>query len=55
MGLGGMLGSLFGGYYWEAFSPELVFTMAAIACGVAFVIAYMWVGREITQNKAALG
>ncbi|MGZ8186179.1 MAG: MFS transporter [Methylobacter sp.] len=55
MGLGGMLGSLFGGYYWEALSPELVFTMAAIACSVAFVIAYMWVGREITQNKAALG
>ncbi|MDD5580123.1 MAG: MFS transporter [Methylobacter sp.] len=55
MGLGGMLGSLFGGYYWEALRPELVYTMAAIACSIAFVIAYMWVGREITQNKAALG
>lgn len=55
MGLGGMLGSLFGGYYWEALSPELVYTMAAVACSVAFVIAHIWVGREITQNKAALG
>ncbi|CAA9891616.1 MFS transporter, PPP family, 3-phenylpropionic acid transporter [Candidatus Methylobacter favarea] len=54
MGLGGMLGSLFGGYYWEALSPELVYTMAAATCGIAFIIAYTWVGREITQNKAAL-
>jgi len=54
-GLGGMLGSLYSGYYWEPLGSRLVYSMAAICCSIAFVIAYIWVGRENAQNKAALG
>ena len=44
-GLGGMLGSLYSGYYWESLGPRFVYTMAALCCSIAFVIAYLWVGR----------
>jgi PPP family 3-phenylpropionic acid transporter len=54
-GLGGMLGSLYSGYYWESLGSRLVYSMAAICCSIAFVIAYAWVGRENAQNPAALG
>jgi len=54
-GLGGMLGSYYSGYYWESLGAEFVYTMAAICCGVAFLIAYLWVGRENAQNKVVLG
>lgn len=54
-GLGGMLGSLYSGYYWESLGSRLVYSMAAICCSIAFVIAYVWVGRENAQNPAALG
>ena len=54
-GLGGMLGSLYSGYYWESLGSRFVYSMAAICCGIAFVIAYIWVGRENAQNKAVLG
>ena len=54
-GLGGMLGSLYSGYYWESLGPRFVFSIAAICCGIAFVIAYLWVGRENTKNLAVLG
>ena len=45
-GLGGMLGSLYSGYYWDSLGSRFVYSMAAICCGIAFVIAYIWVGRE---------
>jgi len=45
-GLGGMLGSLYAGYCWESQSPEFVYLVAAVFCGVALLIAYVWVGRE---------
>lgn len=45
-GLGGMLGSLYAGYYWESQSPEFVYLIAAICCTVALLIAYLWVGRK---------
>jgi len=51
-GLGGMLGSLYSGYYWESLGSEFVYAMAAFVCGVAFIIAYLWVGRENSQSKA---
>ncbi|MFA6051786.1 MAG: MFS transporter [Methylobacter sp.] len=54
-GLGGMLGSYYSGQYWESLGAEFVYSMAAICCGVAFLIAYLWVGRENAQNKAVLG
>jgi MFS transporter, PPP family, 3-phenylpropionic acid transporter len=45
-GLGGMLGSLFSGYYWDALGSHLIYSAAAASCGIAFVVAYMWVGRS---------
>ncbi|MEQ1528015.1 MAG: MFS transporter [Methylococcales bacterium] len=45
-GLGGMLGSLYSGYYWQLLGAEIVFSIAAGCCVLAFVIAYAWVGRE---------
>ncbi|MGR9012787.1 MAG: MFS transporter [Gammaproteobacteria bacterium] len=45
-GLGGMVGSYYSGYYWESLGAELVYSMAAIFCSIAFAIAYIWVGRE---------
>ncbi len=53
-GLGGMLGSYYSGYYWESFGAEFVYSMAAVCCSVAFVIAYIWVGRESSQDGAVL-
>lgn len=44
-GLGGMLGSLFSGYYWEVLGSHAIYSIAAVSCGVAFVVAYIWVGR----------
>ena len=44
-GLGGMIGSLLSGRYWETLGSHVVFTAAAIACGIAYIIAYIWVGR----------
>jgi PPP family 3-phenylpropionic acid transporter len=54
-GLGGMLGSYYSGYYWELLGAEFVYSMAAICCSMAFLIAYLWVGRENAQNKVVLG
>jgi PPP family 3-phenylpropionic acid transporter len=54
-GLGGMLGSYYSGYYWESMGPTLIFSSAAVVSGVAFVIAYIWVGRESSQNSPVLG
>jgi len=54
-GLGGMLGSYFSGYYWDLFGAEFVYSVAAALCSLAFIIAYIWVGRESSHNKAVLG
>lgn len=51
-GLGGMVGSYYSGYYWESFGAEFVYSMAAVFCTIAFVIAYIWVGRKNSQNRA---
>ncbi len=45
-GLGGMIGSLASGQYWESLGSHVVYTAAAMACGIAFIIAYIWVGRQ---------
>lgn len=44
-GLGGMLGSLYAGYYWESQGPEFVYLIAALCCTLALLIAYLWVGQ----------
>jgi PPP family 3-phenylpropionic acid transporter len=54
-GVGGMLGSYYSGYFWESLGSRFVYTMAALCCSIAFVIAFIWVGRENTQNPVALG
>jgi PPP family 3-phenylpropionic acid transporter len=54
-GLGGMLGSLYSGYYWESLGSRLVYSMAAICCGIAFMIAFVWVDRENARNPATVG
>jgi len=51
-GLGGMIGSYYSGYYWESFGAEFVYSMAAAFCCIAFIIAYIWVGRESSRNRA---
>lgn len=48
MGLGGMLGSLSSGYYWELLAPEFIYSICAACCSMALLIAYIWVGREKT-------
>lgn len=45
-GLGGMLGSLYSGYFWERLGASQVFAIAALASGLALLIAYLAVGRE---------
>jgi PPP family 3-phenylpropionic acid transporter len=51
-GVGGMTGSLYSGYYWESMGPAFVYSMAAVACVFAFVIAYLWIGFENTQHQS---
>lgn len=53
-GLGGLLGSLYAGYYWESLGAEFVYLIAALCCSVALLIAYLWVGRENTQKQTSL-
>jgi MFS transporter, PPP family, 3-phenylpropionic acid transporter len=45
-GLGGMLGSLYSGYLWDSYGAGFVYSIASAACAVAFVFAFVWVGRE---------
>ncbi len=51
-GLGGMIGSLFSGYCWDLYGAWVVYSMAAYSCFIAFIIAFLWVGRE---NHKVLG
>ena len=48
-GLGGMLGSLYSGYYWESLGGSLVFVIAALATGLALLVAYLAVGRRFNE------
>jgi len=45
-GLGGMIGSLGSGYFWDIYGAWFVYSMAAVCCFIALIIAYLWVGRE---------
>lgn len=44
-GLGGMLGSITSGYYWEVLGAHVIFSVAGLSCVLAWLIAYLWVGR----------
>ena len=48
-GLGGMLGSFFSGYFWDLLGGDTVFVIAALASGLALLIAFIGVGREMSQ------
>jgi PPP family 3-phenylpropionic acid transporter len=54
-GVGGVLGSLYSGYYWESLGSRFVYSVAALCCGLALLITYIWVGRENSQKSTALG
>ncbi len=54
-GVGGVLGSLYSGYYWESLGSRTVFSVAALFCGFAFLMAYFWVGRENSKKSVVLG
>jgi len=45
-GLGGMLGSLLSGYFWEEMGAQFIYSMAAAVCCVAFLIAFFWIGKS---------
>lgn len=45
-GLGGMIGSLYSGYFWDWLGPAFVYSTAALLCYLAFAITYFWIGRE---------
>lgn len=45
-GLGGMLGSFYSGYCWDTLGGGLVFVIAALASGVALLIAFIGVARQ---------
>jgi len=55
MGLGGMLGSLYSGYFWGVLGAETIYAIGAAACSLALLIAFIWVGREKVQPDGALG
>jgi PPP family 3-phenylpropionic acid transporter len=41
-----MIGSFYSGYFWDLYGAWFVYSMAAVACFLAFIIAFIWVGRE---------
>jgi MFS transporter, PPP family, 3-phenylpropionic acid transporter len=45
-GVGGMIGSLFSGEFWDLLGSHIIYTVAAICCGFAFIIAFIWVDRS---------
>lgn len=45
-GLGGALGSLYGGQFWDEWGPQWVYTAAAGASLLALMVAWPGVGRE---------
>jgi PPP family 3-phenylpropionic acid transporter len=49
-GLGGMLGSLLSGYFWDEMGAQFIYSMAAIVCCVAFIIAFIWIGKSGKQQ-----
>ncbi len=44
-GLGGMLGSLISGYYWDEMGAMMIYAVAAGCCLLAFIVSFFWVGK----------
>jgi len=51
-GVGGVVGSYYSGYCWDRLGGGPVFVVAALAAGLALLVAYIGVGR---QKKTAMG
>jgi PPP family 3-phenylpropionic acid transporter len=45
-GVGGMLGSLYSGYFWIQLGPQIIYSLAAFCCVIAIIITSVWVGKE---------
>ena len=54
-GIGGVIGSLGSGYYWNGFGGHVVFSIASSCCALAFMLAYFWIGRKSKQHELVLG
>lgn len=54
-GLGGALGSLYGGHLWGTHGPPAVFGIAAGLCLMAWCIAWIWVDREPRRHALPVG
>lgn len=54
-GVGGVLGCYYSGYWWELLGGGEVFAMSAWVCGLAFLIAFIGVGRQprVAQRSSA--
>ena len=48
-GLGAMLGSLYSGFFWVSRGSQWVYFTAAAISGLAFIIAFVWVGKPQKQ------
>ena len=46
-GIGGMLGSLYSGYFWDQLGASQVFVIAGLASGLALLIGFLGVGRKV--------
>ncbi|MGD0961037.1 MAG: MFS transporter [Methylomonas sp.] len=44
-GLGGMIGSLYSGYYWDVLGATQIYVLAALTSGLALLIAFIGIGR----------
>lgn len=45
-GLGGMIGSLCSGYLWDSLGATFVYSLAAVSCCAAMLIALLWIGKD---------
>ncbi len=54
-GIGGVVGSLYSGQYWEFFGGSIIFSIASACCLFAFLIACFGIGRKNKQYKQVLG
>ncbi len=54
-GIGGVLGSFYSGYYWEYLGGNVIFSIAASCCVLAFLSTYLGIGRKNKQLKQVLG
>ena len=49
-GVGGALGALYAGYYWEYYGASFSFLTAAMICVLASIVAMLWVRPQRPQQ-----